>query len=311
MKHETRHREKMWMANTKLKRLFTAVAMRRGKLTSGIAVAEAMTELRKRSNPENPEPRTIHPSQISGWFSGDRESLMLPAEPLGLLLAVFREAGIPIERNWLCVEEDEFDRLLEKSTGINARPELTWPDCVRLHAKSYDGLRLRRPMGFRMKWPDPKGPARVPIETFCVDEPVQLTLKLPDNFQDEKSAIFATIVEEAANQALCLFPRDGIPSAPLAGPLIRFPDGQLPDGGQRYMEVTPPLGVQRMHVLVTRFLPAVPVHSGLEEINLQISLDRLASELATRPAGSWNLWSISYQVMEAAKPARRAISRRA
>jgi hypothetical protein len=275
--------------HTKLKRLFAAVAQKGGALTSQKALAEAMQ---------------VSEPLISQWFGHgtDNVSVTLPPPRLAKFVAVFRAAGIDkIDMHWLSASLDKFDRLLGDNIGIDVRPPLSWPDALRLHARNYEGLRLQRPAvngGFRLRIEGE--PARTPIDRFRIDERVYLALDLPDTFLHEGDRVFATSVHEVPSETTCLFPLEGASGIPLNGPTMRFPDGQLPDGRPRNFQVSGPAGVQQVHAVLSRFRPAAAVHAKLEDIDLQMGLDRLASELSGRPADSWSLLSLTYQVEPAA-----------
>jgi len=268
--------------HTKLKRLFATVAARGGTLISKTALAEAMG---------------VERSAISQLFGHgkDSEPLNQPPHRLGELVKLFREAGIPIEMHWLYAPLDEFDRLLYESTGIDARPALSWPDAIRRYARSYDGLRLQAAAaGFRLRIEGE--PARAPIDRFRIDERVSLVLELPEAFLIEGGSVFATVVHEAGHETTCLFPLGGANGGPLNRPVIRLPDGLLSDGRPRCYQVSEPAGVQRVHTVISRIHPAAAVHAGLKDIDLHMGLDRLASELSGRSAEDWNLLSLTYQV---------------
>ena len=271
------------MIHTKLKRLFRAVAEKNGTLTSGKALAEAMG---------------VKQPAISQWFgyARDREPLNQPAERLGQLIRLFREAGIPIETRWLEVPLDEFEHLLQKSSGLNVTPALSWADALRRYARAYDGFRLLRPVptggGFRLRLEG--DPGRRSLDQLDVDERVYLRLEIPEDFLDAGHEGFVTVVHEAWYETTCLFPLDGANDGMINGDALRLPS--VPD---QYYQVTRPVGPQRAHAILTCFRPAEPVHAGLEDLDLHLGLDRLASELTTHPAADWHLMSLTYEVTEA------------
>jgi hypothetical protein len=284
--------------HTKLKRLFAAVAARKGTLTSQQALAAAM----KVSEPA-----------ITQWFGYGRDDdplpLTQPAARLGQLVGLFREAGIPIELHWLEVPLEEFERLLRASTGIDAKPNLSWTDAVRRHARSYDGLQLRRPVthrpvkggGYRLKLEgDPPAP---PIDRFHIDERVYLSLELPEKFLDQEAGMFAVVVHEAPHKATCLYPLEASNCMPITEEVLR-----LPEAKNKCFLVSEPVGVQRVHTVLTRSRPQALVHARLAEIDLHLGLDRLASELTERPTDSWALLSLTYQAVEGeVRPDKRAL----
>jgi hypothetical protein len=276
------------MIHTKLKRLFRTVAERNGTLTSQKALAEAMALT---------QPAV---TQLFG-YGQDKAPLNQPSVRLGQLIRLFREAGIPIEMHWLEVPLNEFDRLLRQNTGIDVRPSLNWMDAVRRHARSYDGLRLRRPApggGYRLRLEGE--PAAPPLDRFHVDERVYLALDLSETFLDWEGTVFATVVHEAPHEIACLFPLEGVDSGSITGKALRLPEAQ-----DRHYQVSGPAGVQRVHTVISRFRPAVSVHAGLADIDLHLGLDRLVSELSQRPVDSWGLLSLTYQVVEPGTPTDR------
>ena len=210
---------------------------------------------------------------------------------LGKLLQVFGAAGIRVERHWLDVPLEEFDRLLRESTGFDARRLLNWTDVLRLHARHYDGLRLRRLAGLRLRR-DGARPAPA-LDRFRIDERVYLALEVPEAFLEGEGQVFATVVHEAWHKTTCLFPlaaTDGL----VAGEELR-----LPRPREEFYTVEGPTGVQRVHTILSRFRPAASVHEELEDIDLHLGLDRLASELSKRQAADWRLLSMAFEVTEA------------
>jgi hypothetical protein len=112
--------------------MFRVVSEKNGTLTSQKALTEAVG---------------ISQPAVTLLFGHgrDHEPLTQPADRLGQLIRLFREAGIPVEMHWLEAPLNEFERLLQEKTGLDARPTLSWTDAVRRHARAYDGPRLRRP----------------------------------------------------------------------------------------------------------------------------------------------------------------------
>ncbi len=263
---------------SKLKRLFEAVAARGGELTSQKALAAAMG---------------VSAPLVTQMFGHGRENdpLDQPPHQLGKLLQVFGAAGIRVERHWLDVPLEEFDRLLRESTGFDARRLLNWTDVLRLHARHYDGLRLRRLAGLRLRR-DGARPAPA-LDRFRIDERVYLALEVPEAFLEGEGQVFATVVHEAWHKTTCLFPlaaTDGL----VAGEELR-----LPRPREEFYTVEGPTGVQRVHTILSRFRPAASVHEELEDIDLHLGLDRLASELSKRQAADWRLLSMAFEVTEA------------
>jgi hypothetical protein len=281
------------LIHTKLKRLFTAVAVRGGKLVSQKALTKAMAQ-------KAPPPHKLTEAAVSQWFgyAKDNDPLDQPEDRLGHFIASFQDAGIPVERHWLDAPLDEFDRLLLKSTGIDARPALSWADAVWRFSRVYDGIALRRPVrpaGLRLQEED--APSPPPLNRFFAGERVYLGLVLPDDFLDGEGEVFATVVHEKWHETRCLFPPEGTNCGPIAGDGLR-----LPPTRERHYLVKGPAGVQRVHALVSRFHPSASVHTGLADLDLHLGLDGLASELAQRPADSWRLLSLAYQVAEPPVP---------
>jgi hypothetical protein len=114
--------------------------------------------------------------------------------------------------------------------------------------------------------------------------------------------VFATVVHEAPHETACLFPLEGADSGSITGKALRLPEAQ-----DRHYQVSGPAGVQRVHTIISRFRPAVSVHAGLADIDLHLGLDRLVSELAQRPADSWGLLSLTYQVVEPGTPPDKGV----
>ena len=200
-----------------------------------------------------------------------------------------------MERHWLELPLEEFDHLLRESTGFDARPLLNWTDALRLHARPYDGLRLRRPAqqaGFRLRR---DGVRTVPaLDRFRIDERVYLALEVPEDFLEGEGQVFATVVHEAWHKTTCLFPlaaTDGL----VAGEELR-----LPPPPDEWYTVEGPVGVQRVHTILSRFRPAAVVHEELEDIDLHLGLDRLATEVSGRPTTDWRLLSMAFEVTEPA-----------
>jgi hypothetical protein len=272
--------------NTKLKRLFRTVAERGGTLISPKALASAME---------------VTQSAITQWFGWPQENLPLsvPAARLGRFIAEFRKAGIPIEMHWLTAPLDEFDRLLREKTGFDARPALSWTDAVRRFSRAHDGLALCRPKpppaqaGFRLR--EEGTPVALPLDRFHIDERVYLALDVPEDFPPDSGAVFATVVHETWHETNCLFPVEGATIGLMVSDTLR-----LPAARDRHYQVSGPVGVQRVHAILSRFRPAGSVHAGLADVDLHLGLDRLASELAERPEDSWRLLTMAYQVVEPA-----------
>jgi hypothetical protein len=262
-----------------MRRLFVAVARREGSLITQKALAEAM------------ETTGATVTHLFG-HAQDAEPLNQPPHRLGEFVRLFQQAGIPIEEHWLTVSLNEFERLLRESTPIDVRPVLSWPDAIRLHARAYAGLCLKRSTGLRLKVRGAQ-PTRQ-LERFHIAEPVSLALEVPEDFLDAGNGVFATVVHEAPHEIACLFPLKGANGGMIGGDMLR-----LPAALEEFYDVSGPPGVQRVHTILSRFRPTVAVHAGLEEIDLQLGLDRLASELSGRPAADWRLLSMAYQVAEA------------
>lgn len=266
--------------HTKLRRLFATVAERGGTLTSQTALAERMGVTR---------------SQVSQWFgyARDNDPLDQPPARLGQFIAEFRKAGIPIEMHWLSAPLEVFERLLQETTGFDARPALSWEAAVRRFAHAHDGLSLHRP-GLRLR--EEGAPASQPLEPFRIDERVYLTLELPEDLLNGTGEVFATVVHEAWHKTVCLFP----PEEAASVGVIVADTLRLPVARERHYLVSGPVGVQRVHAVLSRSRPRSLVHAGLTDIDLHLELDRLTSELAARPAAEWCMLSTAYEVVAAA-----------
>ena len=205
----------------------------------------------------------------------------------GRLVALFREQGVPLELPWLYQTLPVFAALLQQSRGA-ILGVLSWPDIVRRHARNdpvltYQAaeLRLRR-RGAGEPQPRPQ---------FHIGEPVRLVLTPPASLAAEAAELHAVLIHSGGHELSCLAPLSPGASAIAPEPLT------VPDVTEEPFEVTGPAGPQRVYTLVTRFAPRALVHAELDDAELRMALDVLASELAGRPGAEWGLFQTMVEVV--------------
>jgi hypothetical protein len=261
--------------HSKIRRLFQEVAARGGSLCSFGALTG---------------PLGVGKARVAGLFGFGTESTGCrpTAKQVGALVHAFNQEGVPIQIDWLYQPLEIFDALLVTARG-NAAPVAFWHQTVWHHARSHPALAFQIPerRGLRR----PGAPAVPPPPQLRVGDRVRVALDPPAEIVSGAVSLHAVLIAETAGRPECLFP------LVLGGTRILHSRLLLPDLAEDPFEVTGPGGVQHVYAVLTQFDPCVAVQVGLEDAELRVALDVLASRLAGQPRTQWSLYQVSAEVI--------------
>ena len=262
--------------HSKMRRLLQEVAVRGGGLCSFDALV-ALLE--------------VAPSNVSGMFGSGKEHIgsVPPDKHLARIVAALNREGIPIHVEWFYQPLEVFDALLSEARGAN--PAIAyWRDITWRFARAHPALGYERPetRGFLRRAGAPPRPGP---ERLRVGERIQVRFDPPDELASGAPELHAIVIADGGGQPDCLFP-----VAP-GGSAITRERLLLPGAAEDPFEITPPLGVQHVYAVLTRFAPAAVVHAELMDLDLRAALDVLASELSGRPQADWAVYHAAVEVV--------------